>query len=69
MQRMRNEIFYMFAPDNVFLPKDLFFVVLEFANLAQIGTRMLCFTVFPPHLVKRKNVEVDDRSNERVPPK
>ena len=69
MQRMRNEIFYMFAPDNVFLPKDLFFIVLEFANLAQIGTRMLCFTVFFPHLVKRKNVEVDDRGYERVPPK
>ena len=45
---MRNEIFYMFAPNNVFLPKDLFFIVLEFANLAQIGSRMLCFTVFFP---------------------
>ena len=69
MQRMRNEIYYMFAPDNVFLPKDLFFIVLEFANLAQIGTRMLCFTVFFPHLVKRKNVKVDEGGDARISPK
>ena len=69
MQRMRNEIYYMFAPDNVFLPKDLFFIVLEFANLAQIGSRMLCFTVFFPHLVKRKNVKVDAGGDARISPK
>ena len=62
---MRNEIYYIFAPDNVFLPKDLFFIVLEFANLAQIGSRMLCFTVFFPHLVKRKNVKVVMREYRR----
>ena len=69
MQRMRNEIFYMFAPNNVFLPKDLFFIVLEFANLAQIGSRMLCFTVFFPHLIKRKNVKVDEGGDARISPK
>ena len=66
--RMKQEVIHIFSPDNVFLPDDLFFIVLEFANLAQIGNRMLSFTFFFPHLVKRKHVEMDDRSNERVPP-
>ena len=70
MQRMKNEIFYMFAPDDLFLPKDLFFIVLDFADLAKIGTRMLCFTVFFPHLIKRKkHVKMDASSDERISPK
>ena len=69
VHRMKKEVIHIFSPDNVFLPDDLFFIVLEFANLAQIGNRMLSFTLFFPHLVKRKHVKVDDRSDERVPPK
>ena len=69
LQRMKNDIFDMFAPDDVFLPQDLFFIVLEYANLAQIGSRMLSFTVFFPHLVKRKNVKVDAGGDARISPK
>ena len=69
VHRMKKEVIHIFSPDNVFLPDDLFFIVLEFANLCQIGNRMLSFTVFFPYLVKRKHVKVDDRSDERVPQK
>ena len=54
MQRLKNELFDLFAPYHGFLPHDLFFIVLEYANLAKIGSRTLSFTVFFPHLVKRK---------------
>ena len=65
---MKREVLYIFSPENVFLPDDLFFIVLEFADLAQIGSRMLCFTVFFPKLVKRKpHVPLDESSDERVP--
>ena len=70
MQRLKKELFDLFAPNHGFLPHDLFFIVLEYANLAKIGTRTLSFTVFFPHLVKRKkNVKMDASSDARVPPK
>jgi len=70
MQRLKNELFDLFAPYHGFLPHDLFFIVLEYANLAKIGSRTLSFTVFFPHLVKRKkNVKMDASSDARVPPK
>ena len=69
MQRLKNEVFDMFAPYHGFLPHDLFFIVLEYANLAKIGLRTLSFTVFFPHLVKRKNVKLDESGDARVSPK
>ena len=65
---MKKELFDLFAPNHGFLPHDLFFIVLEYANLAKIGTRTLSFTIFSPHLVKRKkkNVKMDASGDARV---
>ena len=71
MQRLKKEVFDMFAPYHGFLPPDLFFIVLEYANLAKIGLHTLSFTIFFPHLVKRKkkNVKLDEGGDARVSPK
>ena len=41
-------------------------MILEFANLARVGHKIMTYTIFFPSITKRKNVKVDEARDENV---
>ena len=66
MQRMKREVLCLFTPENALLPTELVFIILELADLCKCGRCLLSFTVFFPHLIKRRHEPLDDPRDENI---
>ena len=70
MRKYHRELATIFFGDEPPLPDPLLVMILEFANLAKVGHKIMTYTIFFPSIKKNtKNVEVDGPRYENVPKK
>ena len=69
MRKYHKELATIFFGDEPPLPDPVLVMILEFANLARVGHKIMTYTIFFPSNKKNRYVEVDDPRHENVPKK
>ena len=69
MRKYHRELATLFFGDQCELPDPVCVMILEFANLARVGHKIMSYTIYFPSNKKNRNVKVDDPRDENVPKK
>ena len=69
MRKYHRELATLFFGDQCQLPDPLCVMILEFANLARVGHKIMSYTIYFPSTKKKKHVKVDEARDENVPAK